>query len=101
MTSAAFLGHAFQAYIGLEFKIIGWVFSALGQLLFASGSLMLIKDFLKRKFLKAIYFLLFVQFLVFVFLMIHPSYSDFKIAQIASTAVLIVFCITNSYFPYL
>ena len=52
---------------------------------------MLIKDFLKRKFLKAIYFLLFVQFLVFVFLMIHPSYSDFKIAQIASTAVLIVF----------
>ena len=28
MTSAAFLGHAFQAYIG-EFKIIGWVFSAL------------------------------------------------------------------------
>jgi len=89
MTSAAFLGHAFQAYFEWEYKIIGWVFSALGQLLLALGTLLLMKDFLKHKFYTTIYYLLIMQFIIFIFLLIHPSYSDFKIAQVASSAVLI------------
>ena len=43
MTSAAWLGHGLQAYVGPEFKRIGWICGATALLLFGLGSFDLIK----------------------------------------------------------
>lgn len=89
MSSAAFLGHALQAYVPNEVKIIGWVFSTLGQLFLALGTLQVLKNLLSKMWLNTIHFILIFQCLIFIFLMLHPSYSNFKIAQLAATTVLI------------
>ena len=91
MTSAAFLGHAFQAYLPKEVKIIGWCMSAMGQLFLGLGSMIYMKKLIKSSLYKLLFSLLIVQFLFFIFLMIHPTYSDFKIAQVATSFVLIGF----------
>jgi hypothetical protein len=89
MTSAAFLGHALQAYVPKEVKVIGWVFSTLAQLCLALGTMKLVKDIVFKKWYNLIHFMLIFQSVIFIFLMIHPKFSDFKIAQLAASLVLI------------
>lgn len=89
MTSAAFLGHALQAYVTKEVKIIGWVFSAIAQLFLAFGTMQVVKDIVLKIWYKLFHVILIVQSFIFIFLMIHPSFSDFKIAQLAASLVLI------------
>ena len=91
MTCAAFLGHAFQAYLPKEVKIIGWCMSAMGQFFLALGTMMFMKKSIKPFLFKLFFSLLILQFLIFIFLMIHPMYSDFKIAQLAASSLLIGF----------
>ena len=91
MTSAAFLGHAFQAYLPKEVKMIGWFMSAMGQLFLALGTMIFMKNLIKPFLFKLFFLLLLIQFSIFIFLMIHPTFSDFKIAQLAASSVLIGF----------
>ena len=101
MTSAAFLGHAFQAYLPKEVKIIGWVFSAMGQFFLSIATLKVMGNTISKKWISFFNLLLIVQLSVFIFLMIHPSYSDFKIAQIAGSSVLIGFILPMHIFNFL
>ena len=100
MTSAAFLGHALQAYVSHQVKIIGWVFSTIGQLFLALGSLQVVKKIISVKWFKAFHLIIISQALIFIFLMIHPAYSDFKIAQISVSVLLIGFVFPLHLFNY-
>ncbi len=100
MTSAAFLGHALQAYVSHEVKIIGWVFSTIGQLFLSLGSLQVVKKIISVKWFKAFHLIIITQAVIFIFLMIHPTYSNFKIAQISATVLLIGFVFPLHIFNY-
>ena len=100
MTSAAFLGHALQAYFTHEVKIIGWVFSTIGQLFLALGSLQIVKELILEKWFKAFHLIIISQALIFIFLMIHPAYSNFKVAQISASVLLIGFIFPIHTFNY-
>ena len=89
MTSAAFLGHALQAYVPKEVKIIGWVFSTTAQFFLALGSLYLIKKIINKKQFKILYTIIISQSLIFIFLMIFPLTSDFKVAQVSASFAMI------------
>ncbi len=49
------------------------------------------KNLIKPFLFELVFLLLLIQFSIFIFLMIHPTFSDFKIAQLASSSVLIGF----------
>ena len=101
MTSAAFLGHAFQAYLPNEVKIIGWLFSAFGQFFLATGSLKLMVEIIHKKWINVFNVILVFQLSIFVFLMVHPIYSDFKIAQFAASSILIGFILPIHIYNFL
>jgi hypothetical protein len=98
MTSAAWLGHGLQAYVGPEFKRIGWVFGATGLLLFGLGTFKLFK--ITNSFRLVLKVLFLSQYVIFIFLMLYPSYSDFKFAQLNSTISLIGFILPLHLFNY-
>jgi hypothetical protein len=91
MTSAAWLGHGLQAYVGPEFKRIGWICGATALLLFGLGSFDLIKTQFNKTAYKVLKILFVGQYLSLVFLMLNPSTSDFILAQLSSTLSLIFF----------
>ena len=91
MTSAAWLGHAFQAYLSPKWKMIGWLFSLTAQLFLAFGSLNQIKGLIANWRFTAISMLLVVQFIIFVGLILFPATSDFKVPQIGTALVLAFF----------
>jgi hypothetical protein len=98
MASAAWLGHGLQAYVGPEFKRIGWVFGATGLLLFGLGSFVEVKSYVNRSLFSVFKTLFIAQYLFFVFLMLNPTYSDFIYAQLSSTISLIAFILPlNAY----
>jgi hypothetical protein len=101
MTSAAWFGHGLQAYVGPEFKRIGWVCGASGLLLFGLGSLWKIKSFISSNLYQIIRGLFIGQYLFFVFLMLNPVYSDFIYAQLSSTVSLIAFIFPLQIFNYI
>jgi len=49
MTSAAWFGHGLQAYVGPEYKRIGWVMAATGLRMFGLGSLQELKENITSK----------------------------------------------------
>lgn len=91
MTSAAWLGHGLQAYLSPKWKVIGWLFSITAQLFLARASLLEIKDFISRKTTETINALLYIQYAIFMVMILFPATSDFKIPQIGSALVLSFF----------
>ena len=89
MTCAAWLGHGLQAYISPRWKIVGWTMSACGLLCMEMASLKGIQDKIAPWLGKLLSLVFFSHFLVFVFLFIHPLYSDFKWPQLNSTLALV------------
>jgi len=100
MTSAAWFGHGLQAYFGPEFKRIGWVCGATGLLLFGLGSLIEIKNHLSHSIATILKSLFIAQYVLFIFLMIIPMYSDFIYAQLSSTVSLIAFILPFTIYNY-
>lgn len=101
MTSAAWFGHGLQAYVGPEFKRIGWTCGATGLLLFGLGSFVEIKDYVNRSLFLTLKTCFIGQYLFFIFLMLNPIYSDFMYAQLSSTISLIVFILPLNVFNYM
>ena len=89
MTSAAFLGHALQAYISPRWKTIGWLMSASGQLflILASVNQLGYKWTYKRRHLFKTAVI--VKYFVFVLLILIPATSRFEIVQINSSIDLV------------
>ena len=101
MTSAAWLGHGLQAYVGPEFKRIGWVFGATGLLLFGLGSFVEVKEYINRSLFSVLKTIFIGQYLFFVFLMLNPTYSDFIYAQLSSTISLIAFILPLNFYNFI
>jgi len=101
LTSAAWLGHGLQAYVGPEFKRVGWVCAATGFLFFGLASLVEIKKLVGKAYYSILRFLFFGQYLVLVFLMLNPSTSSFIMAQLSTTISLIVFIFPIHIYNYL
>lgn len=89
MTSAAWLGHGFQAYISPKWKMIGWIMSSIAILFFLFASLNQIENKLGIKGVKLFKTILVIKLLLFVGLILNPSTSSFKIVQIHSTIDLV------------
>ncbi|MFT5156281.1 MAG: hypothetical protein ACI9NN_000314 [Bacteroidia bacterium] len=90
MTSAAWFGHGLQAYVSPRFKIIGWCFGATGLMLLQQGSFYLVEGCVQRAWMRsAIRAAFVVQWFTFLVLAIHPSTSQFMVAQINSTLAII------------
>ncbi len=85
MTSAAWLGHGFQAYISPRWKMIGWIMSSIALVFFLSASINHLENRLNTKIIKGFKAFLVLKLIVFISLVIIPSTSSFKLVQIHST----------------
>ncbi len=90
MTSAAWLGHGFQHYIGPEYKIIGWLCGAAGLLLLQIASLRLAKNKLGSSVYGILLILFMLEWAVVSFLVINPSTRSFVVTQVNSVIALII-----------
>jgi len=101
MTSAAWLGHGLQSYVGPEYKRIGWICGASALLLLGIGSFELIKTQFNKTVFKVLRVLFVGQYISLTFLMLNPSTSDFILAQLSSTISLILFILPIHLYNYL
>ncbi len=100
MTSAAWFGHALQAYVGPRMKIIGWCMSATGFLCLGWATLIEVKPLIPKWLLSTFKAWMLIEYLLVVGLMIHPDYSNFMIPQINSTVFLIFLILPMHFFNY-
>lgn len=98
MTSAAWFGHGLQAYVGFDWKKIGWVMSSIGFLYIEFGSINELTPILKPKSIKLFKTVFVIQFIVMVSLMVY--YQNFKIPQLNSTFTFILFVLPIHIFAY-
>ena len=89
MTSAAWLGHGLQAYISADWKIIGWVMSAIGLMFFLLASLNQLEKNWDKKIITSFKVIVVIKLLIFVCLVLMPQTSSFKLVQIHSTIDLV------------
>ncbi len=99
MTSAAWFGHGLQAYVGFNWKIIGWVMSATALLSMEIGSIKELKNIIPNKIISLLQVLFIVQYVVMVSLMI--SSKNFVIPQLNSTISLVLFVIPIQLIAYI
>lgn len=99
MTSAAWFGHGLQAYVGFNWKIIGWIMSATALLSMEIGSIKELKSIISDKVISILQILFVIQYIVMVTLMI--SSKNFVIPQLNSTISLILFVIPIQLIAYI
>lgn len=100
MCSAAWFGHALQAYVGPRMKIIGWCMSATGFVFLAWASLKEITPLLPTWVTKSLQTWILLQYLIMLPLTIHPATSNFILPQINSTIMLMVLILPMHLFNY-
>jgi len=100
MMSAAWLGHGLVAYVGTEWKVIGWIMSIIGYLFLGNASLIQIKPITPKRNFDIIRALFAVQIVMFLFLILNPFTRNFKIAQIGSIVSLIGFILPMHLYNY-
>lgn len=98
MFSAGIIGHGLQAYLGFDWKKIGWVMSSLGFLSFEFGTIKELENKLKPSVIRLFKIFFIVQFFVFVPLMVY--YQNFKIPQLNSTITFILFVLPLQIYGY-
>lgn len=89
MTSAAWLGHGLQAYISSDFKMIGWICSAIGSIFLIYASLNQLKNKIGAKGIQILKVLAVLKAVVFIAIILNPSTRNFKIVQIYATIDLV------------
>ncbi|MFY0644810.1 MAG: hypothetical protein JXR19_10125 [Bacteroidia bacterium] len=89
MTSAAFMGHGFQAYVSPRWKAVGWVLSATGQLFFIIASINQLKMKWSLRFRRNFKTLAILKYFTFLVLIAIPATSSFKLVQLNSSLDLI------------
>lgn len=98
MTSAGIIGHGLQAYVGFDWKKIGWVMSSIGFLCMEFGSINELENNLKPLLIRFFKGAFIIQFIVLVSLMVY--YQNFKIPQLNSTITFILFVLPLQIFAY-
>ena len=101
MMAAAWLGHGLVAYFGIEWKLIGWGMSVLGYFFLGTATLLEIISITQKTALNFIKILFYLQIATFLFLIINPYTSGFKIAQFAAVTSLIGFILPLHVFNYI
>lgn len=99
MTSAAWFGHGLQAYVGFDWKIIGWVMSSTAFLSLEIASIKELRKIIPNKITTLLKVLFVFQYIVMVTLMITSK--NFMIPQINSTVSLILFVLPIQIIAYL
>ena len=98
MASAGCFGHGLQAYIGFDWKKIGWVMSSIGFLAIEFGSIKELEKYLKPNVIQLFKAAFIIQFVVLVSLMVY--YQNFKIPQLNSTLTFILFVLPIQAYAY-
>ena len=88
MCSAAFAGHAFQAYLSTEWKMMGWILAALALMCLEWIAFALNKDRLPQPVKLAISVWIPVHFLLFLTAISLPEIRNFSYVKINSTVAL-------------
>ena len=99
MTSAAWLGHGFQAYVSPKTKMIGWICGATGIGFLQMGSLRAIEELIKPSLRKVLPYVFFFEWLVAVSLMI--GLFDFRVTQVNSAFGLVGLVLPMHIYRYL
>lgn len=100
MTSAAWLGHGLVAYVGVEWKAIGWITSIVGYFFLGTASLIEIRQVANKGLFKALKIAFYAQIALYLFLLLNPYTRDFKLAQFGAVTSLIVFILPMHLFNY-
>ncbi len=101
MICAAWLGHGLQAYIGAEFKNIGWACSITGSLFLSLGSLQHLAVCIKRGHVQILKVLFSLHYILFMVLVLVPAFSAFIYAQLGSSIALIGFVLPMHLYSYI
>lgn len=99
MLSAAWIGHGLQAYLGFDWKKIGWVMSSIGFISIEFGSIKELNSILKPSIIKLFKIVFITQFVILVSLMVY--YQNFKIPQLNSTITFILFVLPLQIYAYI
>jgi predicted membrane channel-forming protein YqfA (hemolysin III family) len=91
LTSAAFLGHAFQAYLTSDYKAIGWGLSALAICFLEMGSAEIVRDELGNTMTKSLMFIMILHLAIFYLFLILPETRNFAMVRISSSISLVGF----------
>ncbi|MEQ9186920.1 MAG: hypothetical protein RLP15_04240 [Cryomorphaceae bacterium] len=100
MTSAAWFGHALQAYVSFEWKMIGWLFSLAGQTLLAYASLFSARAALSEKMHRSIFLIISLSFATFLVWILSPARS-FGVAQMANGVFVIGLILPLQLYQYI
>jgi len=100
MMSAALLGHGLVAYVGTEWKVVGWTISILGYTFLGIASLIQIKLITPKLYFNSIRLLFLLQIAIFLILILNPYTHNFKITQIGSVVSLIGFILPIHIYNY-
>ena len=86
---AAFIGHAFLYLFSFDWKMIGWIFSAIAILMLQLSSIRLISPFFNKHIIIWILRLVFLQIALFLISLYFPETRGFNMVKINSTIGLI------------
>ncbi len=100
MTSAAWLGHGFQAYVSPRWKTIGWFMSATGQLFLIVASIEQMKIRWSDKFRNWAKGGVIAKYLLFSLIIFNPETSSFRWVQFNSSIDLIALVLPMQLFFY-
>ncbi|MEZ4826734.1 MAG: hypothetical protein R3C61_10650 [Bacteroidia bacterium] len=89
MTSAAFIGHAFQYLVTTDWKMIGWIFSAVALMLLGFSSAEYALPYIGKRRARLIQGFLVIQLIGFLIAMIIPATRDFSTVKINSSIGLV------------
>ena len=101
MVCGAWLGHGLQAYLGLEYKKIGWALCLTANMFLALASLQQLMGIISSKFFLSIKLLLFTNYLLFITIILIPDYSAFSYAQVGSAIILMGFILPVQLFLFI
>jgi len=100
MMASAWFGHGLKAYTDPDWKTVGWVMSAVSHLFLGIGTLKQIQPVTKPSIHTAVKVFYFLQFSVFVFLLLNPGTRNFIYAQLCSVISLVGLVLPMHIFNY-
>lgn len=100
MISAAWIGHGLVAYIGKDYKVIGWTLSTIAYMFLGFASLIELKSIIKMSRWLLLKNIFFISSSAFIVLLLYPVTSSFLMAQISSIVLLIGFILPMNIYSY-
>lgn len=100
MTCAGWIGHGLQAYLSMEWKMIGWIFSLTGQACLAIATITDARELLGERFFKMTRGLIVGLFVIFLIWLAGP-WRSFSVTQAANGTFAVAMVLPLQAFIYL